>query len=60
VTVHLQQTETGILLRLPSPPGAVHADYVEEVLPGGVWYGYTYAELLALGNGQHQLEPRQG
>lgn len=57
MTIFIEIEEDYLAVRRPSPPD-VRADYRQRVRPGGIWQGYSYRELLAMGNGRHEVVDR--
>jgi hypothetical protein len=41
-----------------SPDGRTRGKCIETIQPGEDFYGHTYEELVLLGDGEHNLEPK--
>jgi len=60
-TVYLEYSPSLVIVRIPiiCDQGDM-ADYREDIGPGESWYGWTFAELQALGSGEHDLADKPG
>lgn len=57
-TVHARHEPSVIRLMLPSAGEAIRADAQLTIRPGDVAWGYSYAELREMGEGELTLEER--
>lgn len=59
MVVFLSKSDKGVFVQMgASSPGGIVGDVSRDLSPSDDFNGYSGAELLALGNGKHELEDR--
>jgi hypothetical protein len=58
-TVFLTHKSGSLVLMARAAKGKLRGDLVRELQPGDEFLGWTYAELRALGKGEHDLQERR-
>jgi hypothetical protein len=59
MTIHLTSVDPEtMLVRARAERGDGHADLLLPVTRGGTFHGWTFDELLALGEGEHVVGPK--